>query len=273
MRPIITIATILVFSLGSVGCHVAIADDCDHSAPREASLDVDGATRLVIDVGAGSLDVRGSEGLDRVRAEGTACASRAEYLDDIALSTDRRGDTLYLKAEYPRRVRGSASLDLEVELPSGLAVEIDDGSGSLTVRSVASLELEDGSGSIEVSDIDGDLDIDDGSGEIEVLGIGGSVFIDDGSGEIEVTGVGGSVRVSDGSGEIELRDVDGDVTIDDDGSGEIDIAGVGGSVVVEEDGSGSIRVRDVDGDLTVRRDGSGSIIVDGVRGRVTTPDD
>jgi hypothetical protein len=267
-----TFATMLVFCAWSFGCQVAIADDCEHSAPRQASLDVDGATRLVLDVGAGSLEVRGAGGLDRVRAEGTACASRAEYLDDIAIRTDRRGDTLYLKAEYPRRVRGSASLDLEIELPDHLALRIDDGSGSITVRSVASLEVEDGSGSLDVSDVHGDVEIDDGSGEIEVLGVGGSVVIDDGSGQIEVTGVGRSVRVSDGSGEIELRDVDGDVIVEDDGSGEIDIAGVGGNVIVEEDGSGGIRVHDVDGDLTVHRDGSGSVIVEDVRGRVSVPD-
>jgi hypothetical protein len=267
------LAIVLVGCGFAAGCNVVIADGCDHTAPREATLDAGGATRLVIDVGAGSLDVQGAEGLDRVRAEGTACASRAELLDQIVLDTERRGDTLYLTAEYPQRVRGSVSLDLEVEVPAGLHLRIDDGSGSITVRSVAGLELEDGSGSIDVSDVAGDLEIDDGSGEIEVLGIGGSVVIDDGSGQIEVTGVGGDVRVDDGSGDIDLRDVDGTVTIEEDGSGGIDVSGVGGSVLVEEDGSGSIRVRDVEGDFTVRRDGSGSVSVEDVRGKVSVPDD
>lgn len=272
MRPNVA-AFLCAVGLVGASCSIVIADDCRYTASRDAAIDAAGATRLVIDAGAGSLDVRGVEALDRVRAAGTACASRESYLDEIRLATDRRGDTLYLTAEYPRRTRGTASLDLEVEVPTALDLRIDDGSGSLTVRTVASLELDDGSGGIEVSDVRGDLTIDDGSGEITVLGVGGDVEIDDGSGEIEVTGVGGTVRVDDGSGEIELRDVDGDVVVEEDGSGEIQIEGVGGSVLVEEDGSGSIRVRDVAGDFTVRRDGSGSIDVENVRGRVDIPED
>lgn len=272
MKPNV-LAFFCAAGLVGASCSIVIADDCRYTADRDAAIDAAGATRLVIDAGAGSLDVRGVEDLDRVRAVGTACASREAFLDEIQLATDRRGDTLYLTAEYPRRTRGTASLDLEVEVPTALDLRVDDGSGSLTVHSVASLDLDDGSGGSEVTDVRGGLTIDDGSGEITVLGVGGDVVIEDGSGEIEVTGVGGTVRVDDGSGEIELRDVDGDVVIEEDGSGGIDIDGVGGSVLVEEDGSGSIRVRDVAGDLTVRRDGSGSIVVEDVGGRVDIPDD
>lgn len=289
MKSTLSIA-VIVCTFAALGCQVVVAGDCDHSAPREATLAAGGATRLVIDTGAGSLTVHGVDGLEEVRATGTACASRAEYLDDIRVTGERRGDTLYLKAEYPERVSGQASLDLSVELPAGLDVSIDDGSGSIEVDAVGSLEIEDGSGDIEVRSIAGDLrikdgsggidvndvrggvDLDDGSGEIEVLGVGGSLRVDDGSGEMTLTGIGGSVRVSDGSGGFVVRDVDGDVIVEDDGSGDMEIAGVGGSVTVEEDGSGSIRIHDVEGDCTVRRDGSGGIDVDNVRGRVSLPD-
>lgn len=265
-------AMIITAAVTGLGCQVVIADDCDKTAPREAELDATGAERLIIKVGAGSLDVRGEDGLGRVVATGTACASSEGYLEDIRLKADRRGDDLYLEAEYPSNVRGNAALDLVVEAPADLPIEIDDGSGSISVVSVASLEIEDGSGSIEIRDVRGDLEIDDGSGEIEVLGVGGKVSIEDGSGTIDVTGVGGGVWVSDGSGEITLKDIDGDVLIDEDGSGGIEITGVGQSVVIDEDGSGSIIVRDVEGDFTLRRDGSGSVSVDNVRGSVSIPD-
>lgn len=289
MRTTLSV-TVVALALAALGCQVVVAGDCDHSAPREATLAASGATRLMIDVGAGSLTVHGVDGIDEVRATGTACASREAYLDDIRLTGERRGDTLYLKAEYPERVSGQASLDLGVDLPAGLDVSIVDGSGSMEVEAVGALEIEDGSGGIEIRNVAGDLriedgsgeidvkdvrgavDIDDGSGGIEVLGVGGSLVVDDGSGEMTLTGIGGSVRISDGSGEFTVRDVDGDVTVEDDGSGDMEISGVGGSVTVDEDGSGSIRVHDVDGDFTVRRDGSGSIDVDNVRGRVSVPD-
>jgi len=282
--------TIIALALSAIGCNVVIAGDCDHSAPRQKTLDASGADRLVIDAGAGSLSVHGSADATEVRATGTACASEESYLDAIQITGERRGNTLYLKAEYPERIHGQASLDLTVDLPSGLAVRIDDGSGETDVSEVASLELkdgsggiliqsvagdveiDDGSGGIDVKDVRGSLKIDDGSGEIQILGVGGDVTLDDGSGEMTVTGVGGSVDVTDGSGSFTVRDVDRNVTVEEDGSGDMEISGVGGDVLVKEDGSGSIRVHDVQGDFTVRRDGSGSVVSDNVHGRVSVPD-
>lgn len=259
-------------AVATLACQVVIADNCDHFASRDATLEAAGATRVVIDTGAGSLDVRGVAGSSELRARGTACASRASVLDDIRLVAERRGDTLHIETRFPVLRSGTARLDLEVEIPDGIAVEIDDGSGSLTVRGVASLDLRDGSGAIEVSDVRGGVTIEDGSGGIEVLGVGGDLSIEDGSGAIDVRGIGGRIVIRDGSGEIRVRDADGDVVIDEDGSGGIVIVGVGGSVLIREDGSGSIRVEDVRGDFTVERDGSGGISFENVAGRVSIPD-
>lgn len=263
--------TIAILAASGLACQVVIGDDCDHTAPREASLDASGATRVVIDAGAGSLEVRGVPGSE-VHARGTACASREALLDEIRLVADRRGDTLHLETRFPRNYHGTARLDLEVDIPAGLPVAIDDGSGSTKVRGVAALTLHDGSGSITVSDVAGAVDIEDGSGSIELLGVGGDVTIDDGSGSIDVRGAGGKVRIDDGSGEITVRDVDGDVSVED-GSGSMEITGVGGSVVVEEDGSGDIRVEDVRGDFRVLDDGSGSVDYARIDGQVSIDDD
>ena len=256
----------------TLACQVVIADGCDHTAPREATLEAAGATRLVVDTGAGSLDVRGVAGAAELRARGTACASRESILEDIRLVAERRGDTLYVETRFPDFNTGTAKLDLEIEVPDGLEVEIEDGSGSTIVQRIASLSLRDGAGEIEVTDVRGAVTIEDGSGEIEVLGVGGDLSIEDGSGEIELRGIGGRVTIEDGSGGITVRDADGDVIVDEDGSGSIDIAGVGGSVLIREDGSGGIRVADVRGDFTVERDGSGGISTENVDGRVSIPD-
>lgn len=257
-----------------LGCNavVAFGDDCTRTAPRAADLAAAGATRVSIDAGAGSLEVIGAPGATDLRARGTACADRESVLEEIQLVAERRGDALHLEARFPRNHRGSASLDIEVTIPAELAVRIDDGSGDLAVRGVASLSIEDGSGSITVADVAGSVEVDDGSGDVELLGIGGDVTIDDGSGGIDVRGAGGRVRIDDGSGSISVRDVDGDV-IAEDGSGSILIVGVGGSVVIEEDGSGDIRVEDVRGDFWVKDDGSGSVDFDRIDGRVSIDDD
>lgn len=255
-------------SCAACGVDVAFGEDCSHTAPRQASLDAAGATHVVIDAGAGSLDVIGAPGATELEAKGTACADRESVLRGIELVATRSGDTLRLETRFPENLRRTARLDLEVALPADVSLAVHDGSGGLSIRGVASLEIEDGSGPISVADVAGAATVEDGSGEIELLGVGGDVTIDDGSGAIEIRGAGGRVRITDNSGDIDVRDVDGDVIVED-GSGPMTIAGVGGSVVVEEDGSGHIRVEDVRGDLRVEDDGSGGVDFDGIDGRVS----
>lgn len=265
--------TLAFVAASCMACNVAVAfgDECSHTAPRQANLSAAGATRVVIDAGAGSLEVIGAPGEDELRARGTACADREGVLEQIRLVAERRGDTLHLEALFPRNHRGNARLDLEVALPEDLHVSIDDGSGDTSVRRVASLSIEDGSGAIRIADVAGSVDVDDGSGEIELLGVGGDVTLDDGSGAIDLRGAGGRVRIDDGSGGISVRDIDGDMIVKD-GSGSMTLVGVGGSVVIDEDGSGDIRVEDVRGDFRVKDDGSGSVDYHRVDGRVSIDD-
>ncbi|MEM8931205.1 MAG: DUF4097 family beta strand repeat-containing protein [Acidobacteriota bacterium] len=253
----------------------ASADDCDHRADRDASDDLDGVTRVLIDVGAGSLEVTGVEGSSRLSAEGEACASSKSLLDDIRLETRRRGSTLELKADMPDAGgwgwgKKTARLDLRVELPTGIDVEIDDGSGSIEVTDVQLTDLDDGSGSITIRG--GRVgNIDDGSGGLDLRGTAGDLRIDDGSGEIEITDHQGAVEITDGSGSLRLRTVTGDLRLDD-GSGEIDLRDIRGNVVVR-DGSGSIAADTVTGDFVVASDGSGGIRHQDVEGRVEVPSD
>lgn len=248
------LAAVLVLPLA--GCFDVLADwdECSVEEPRDASLDAAGATRLEIDAGAGSLSVTGVAGAGTVSVQGTACAPDAARLAGIELVTERRGDTLFVEAVFDDDVRGQRRLDLVIEAPASLAVAIDDGSGSIHVRNVASLS------------------IDDGSGEIEANAVAGDVDVEDGSGPITLSGIGGSVRLDDGSGGIDVAEVEGDVRVDDDGSGGIEIRRVGGSVEIGADGSGGIVAREVRGDFTLHSDGSGDVDVE-ADGRVTLPRD
>ena len=236
----------------------AQADDCDHSADREARLDAAGAKRLRVFARAGSLEIQGREGATAVDVTGRACSSSSGQLDKIQIEVDRKGDVLTVRAEIPESSFGWRSysrLDLTLEVPLGLALEVDDTSGSVVIRDVASLEIEDGSGEIEIDRIGGDLEISDGSGSISATVIEGNVTVRE-----------------DGSGSMTLTDVRGDVEIREDGSGSITIRRVRGSVHIGEDGSGSITVADVSGSVTVDDDGSGGIYIDDVGGEVRIPD-
>jgi hypothetical protein len=230
-----------------------------YSAPRNAVVDAAGARSVEVEAGAGSLRVEGKAGLRQVQVTGTARSSSQQFLTQIKLIAERRGDVVFIKADIPdsdgnRDDDYSAALDLVIEVPQGINAEVGDGSGDTKILNV------------------GSLDASDGSGSFSVIGAAGSVRITDGSGDLTIENVGGDVKVNDGSGDITVRNVTGSFTVESDGSGGIYATDVRGSVVVQNDGSGSIEVNKVGKDFTVESKGSGSIDYADVSGRVDIPD-
>ena len=235
----------------------------DYTSPRNADVNAAGARSIRIEAAAGILKVEGRTDINQVRVRGTARSNRRNILDDIKLIAERRGDEIFIKADMPEnrgfwdRARDDydqIALDLVIEVPASIPLDVADGSGEAEFVNA------------------GPLEFSDGSGEIHVRGARGDVRINDGSGNITIEGVQGSVRVHDGSGNISARDVTGNFVVDDDGSGDIDVSGVGGTMRVENDGSGNIDVGRVAGDFVVDHDGSGTIRYDTVKGSVRIPD-
>jgi len=232
---------------------------CDFEVERRVAVSASAAQLLRLRAGSGELSVQGRQGLGQVQAVGRACASDESYLEDLQLTLDRSGDDIVLSAHYPdrsdrRNWHGNdyARIDLAVEIPMDMAVDLEDSSGSMEISGTGALSIDDSSGDIRVADAAGSVTIDDSSGGIYVEGVRGDVAIDDGSGEVNVSDVTGSVRLRDGSGSLDVDQVTRDV-------------------VVDRDGSGSISVRDVGGDFRVRADGSGGIRYSGVAGAVDIP--
>lgn len=249
--PLLVLALSLIAALPAFGWN-----DCDHRADRSGSVSAEGAERIVIEARAGDLDVRTASG-DRVEARGVACAEKRSTLEDIVLVTERSGNVVRVIVEIPesRGWSDSAWMDLDVDVPAGVPVEIDDSSGDIDLRGVTLARIHDSSGDVDARDTAGDVEIDDSSGDVYLTGHTGSITLDDSSGDLR------------------LRDIRGSVTVDNDSSGDISVDGVTGSVMVRRDSSGDIRVSDVGGDFEVRRDGSGDIDYRDVRGRVDVPAD
>lgn len=253
------------------------AADCRFA--RELSLDLDpvNSQRFEIDAEAGRLEIRGSDAASVVQVRARACTSDEEMLDHMSLEDSTTSTAVRVKTQMPDADGGwwdreYAYMDVQVTVPSWLAVEVEDGSGETSVSGVASLKMQDGSGELTVENVAGDVDIRDGSGEVDLRNITGNVRMEDGSGEIRIREVDGSVTIEeDGSGEIDIDTVGIDVTIERDGSGPIDISNVGGNVRIGRDGSGSIDVRDVAGDLDIGNDGSGGVRYSRIQGRVRVP--
>jgi hypothetical protein len=237
-----------------------------YTAPRDAQVDAAGARVVQIEAAAGSLRVQGVAGLTQVRVRGTARASSRSLLPDIKLIAERRGNIVFIKADIPDNHNGRGlwdamrggnwyrGLDLVIDVPITLPLDVTDGSGEAEFINVGAVSLTDG------------------SGELTIRGARGNVEVNDGSGSVDINGVEGSVRIHDGSGEIRARNVTGDFIVEDDGSGNIDVSGVGGTMRVENDGSGNIDVDRVAGDFVVREGGSGTISYDTVKGNVSVPE-
>lgn len=260
MRPTLLLSTLILVPLAIpalIGAQApyapsAMEADCDVRRIVEQDLSADGLTGVLIDAAAGSLEVSGGSSSFRVR--GVICASSDDLASRARLIAEPRRDAAWIEADLPEASGwGNAyvRMDLTVEMPSALAADIRDGSGSIDVRGIEAVRIDDGSGSIEVRDIAGLVEIDDGSGSVRIRNVG-SVLVDDGSGEVEVVGVRGDVRIAeDGSGELDIREVAGDVRVDEDGSGTIHVEDVGGDFVVMRDGSGSISHREIQGRVSL----------------------
>lgn len=231
------LATLALVVLAPVAGHAQNYDE-----PRNATVPASGATLLKVDARAGLLRITGRADLTEVRVRGTARGSSRGVLDDIKLEAVRDGNEIRVRAIIPGHRdccdwNDQALLDLVIEAPAKLAVDVDDTSGDMTIDGIAAkVRIDDTSGGIRVRDAGGDVWIRDTSGGIDVRGVKGSVDIDE-----------------DSSGEIEVYDVTGSVHVGRDSSGSIDVSRVGGDFVVEHDGSGSIDYDDVKGKVDIPR--------------------
>jgi hypothetical protein len=227
-------------------------DSCRHGADRRASLDSQGATRIVIEARAGDLEVRPATGTT-VLASGRACASREAFLQQTDVVVTRDGDVVLVKVRVPDDMAGVglvyATLDLVVDVPGALPVEIVDSSGDLEARDVRVVKVTDSSGDIVLLRPQSDVEVADSSGDVRVEGATGHVQVRDSSGDIVIAGARAVTIPSDSSGDISIRRVAGDVLIEQDSSGDVRVSDVGGSFALLQDTSGEVRVADVKGQV------------------------
>jgi len=234
---------------------------------RTLELPAAGVHELSVQCGAGSLTLRGVEGIDIIKVK-----AEIEYADndkgESRLLADNRVQ-LNLKREYDSAVLLSdivkqpfaevdARINLNIEMPGKMDLKIVDGSGEIVVTNISgNLKIDDDSGAIRIENITGQILIKDGSGDIEIEDVIGSIEIDDGSGEIVIQDATGDVKIKDTSGGIEIDDIGGNVTVSD-GSGSIDIYRVKKNVFIREAGSGKLEVDGVQGKVIIRDEGEGS---------------
>jgi hypothetical protein len=237
------------------------ADWCKFEKSIDMTLDVSNSSKLAIYAGAGELEVIGVSGSNRAIIKGKACTSKESWLEDSSLET-RDGASAEISVNLPDVSSGwslsgdnYARMDLLIEVPQDLELDIKDSSGGMMLKNIAAVELQDSSGGIEI------------------VSARGSVLINDSSGDIDIDEAAGDVTIeSDSSGGIYVRNIDGTVLVMKDSSGDIDVAHVSENVIVERDSSGDISASDVGGDFRVLKDGSGGIRSNDVSGEVQVPE-
>ncbi len=239
---------------------LAHADQCRFESPRNATLDLTGVRTVVIDLHQHNLHLNGTPAATG-QLRGRACASSQDRLDDLRVTQHREGDRLILSADSTSSswniglfgVSHYAYLDLQVDIPATLAVELEIGSGDAHVANLAQLEARVGSGDLQVNGVRGRFDAHVGSGDIKA----------DDVGETHVAAI--------GSGDFTINRVRGNLSIGSIGSGDANLRAIGGSVDVQSIGSGDLHVDGVAHDLHVARVGSGDVDHKSVAGRVDVP--
>jgi hypothetical protein len=235
------------------------ADRCAFEAPRNMSLDLAGVRAVQIEVNSYDLHVTGRTDARKLDVTGRACASDRELLEHLVVTQRREGDQLILGLGDDRGFRlfggGETDLEVTVQMPAGLPLSVDVGSGDAEVGGMHALDSHVGSGDLHVRNVSGRFATSVGSGDIEANDVGSLEVGSVGSGDLTVSGVNGDARVgSIGSGDVHLRNVRGSVRADTLGSGDLDVDGVGG-------------------DLSLGAKGSGDVSHDGVKGKVDVPRD
>lgn len=230
----------------------------DLTSDRVSTVPLLGVKVIRVTAGAGWLRIEGHGGFTQMRAHGTAHGSTPALLEQVKLDVTRAGDTLVVVGSVPAdgtSVGQPAALDLTLDVPDDLALDVDDQSGETIIRDVGPLRIRTGgSGGLSIDGVNGPLDVRDGPGDMEALNIRGDVHIMDGAGNVYITNVHGSVFIpTDGSGEIQLAEVTGNVTIGPKTSGDVSVRNIDGDLSVAATGDGSVEFHDVRGHVKVPR--------------------
>jgi len=253
----ITFILVLIFSFSIIAA--------DFEETRKFSLNAEDISKLFIDCGSGYLIITGNKSLNEIRVKAdiefdNVDPDEAEKILNkyMELYLKERGNRAELVSRIERRGsffsslfsgHGSFTINLEVEVPMNMQIDVDDGSGYIKIMNTeGDIYIDDGSDYIEIHNINGKVEIDDGSGDIDIYDVKGNVEVDDGSGDIDIRNVIGDIYLDDGSGSITVEEIDGNVRVDD-GSGSITIEGVDEDVIIEDDGSGSVSIKDIAGNV------------------------
>ena len=253
--------------------------ECRYTADRNFDIPAAGLASVAFDLGSSDLVIEGVPGLAQVEVRGRACASEAEWLDQLTVDQHRSGDRVEITPHDGHDLHGSwthsnyAYVELRVRAPAKLAATIKGQSGDAEARNLAAVDFEASSGDFDASHIAGAISAEVSSGDVRGEDIGSVDIRSTASGDINLRNVHGDAVVDrTGSGDLRFDTV-GSVRVGSVGSGDVWVTNAAGDVSVESIGSGDVSVDGAGGNFHVGSKGSGDIDHRNVRGTVSVPRD
>lgn len=215
----------------------------------------------------GRLSVKVDKGASKV----TASVTGPERWVSLVTVRQEGNDLVISQKDSSRNWRTSGKddwIEVEITVPVGTKLEIDEFSGEGTVGDLRGAFSLDGmnSGKLSVGHVSTASVGIDGSGDVALGDIDRDVSLEiNGSGSISTGRTAGNTALEiNGSGEITLAHTNGPINAEINGSGDIRIkSGVADPLAVEINGSGSLLLDGVARNQSVEQSGSGSVKVTG----------
>ena len=236
----------------------------------DRTLPVSGAVNLDLTTGSGEVNIKTGSS-NQIEIHGTVRSGNDWWGGDAESAVRsvesnppiaQSGNSIRVGYNLPEDAKRHVSISYEVRVPPDTSLEINTGSGEISVEGVRShARMHTGSGGIRVRDLGPQSRLETGSGSIRADAVAAPVYAGTGSGSIQadLTGT-GDVDVHTGSGSIEVRGVNGGLRART-GSGHITVDGTVKGPWQLHAGSGGVRLALSSGegfDLNVHT-GSGSI--------------
>lgn len=239
--------------------------------------DVDGIEVLRVENARGVVDVRPSaDGKLHVQAlkiaHSMSPSLTQELADKTVVETDQFGSTFRIRVKYPTHKVNlslwndlknenipSVEVQLAIEIPARMAVELSTASGKITTYGLGGRQtLKSASGDVEAEAAEGTVEVNSSSGDVSAIDVRRTT-VSTSSGEVTCDVVRGPLRISTASGDVTIQGAQDSVRIATSGGDVkvaraprgLDLRTTSGEVEVGPV-SGRIRVNSTSGDLDVR---------------------
>ncbi|WP_158856092.1 DUF4097 family beta strand repeat-containing protein [Lunatibacter salilacus] len=201
--------------------------DDNLSVVSEINEEFSGIKKIEVDGGFLEVEYIGESGMQDVSMD-AVLRSNSDKRYEIIYNVD--GETLKIEVKTSKGISGNLKGEGTILLkgPRNILLDLESGSGSLSVQNVVSTEtnmtvasgsifaknisatnifLSSSSGLVKAEDLTGKLNAVVSSGKMEFSGIDGNIDADGSSGELKFNGINGVVNATISSGKIEMNNV------------------------------------------------------------------